>query len=274
VRRALALALGVAILAAAGFVMRDWLIGSMLYHPTPGMDLDPARLGPHASEVWLDTEDGVRIHAFFLADAADRALLYLHGNAGNASHRLPLADVLRRLGTHVLLLDYRGYGKSSGRPDEAGLYADARAALAHLVEARGIPETRIVVFGSSLGGPVAVELARGRPLAGVILESTFSSLSDAGVVHFGRLAASVTRGRFDAAAAIPDVRAPLLFLHGDRDDIVPRDLGLRLFAAAPEPKRFETFAGAGHNDLIEVGGAAYFAQIRRFLDEVAPLGAP
>ena len=178
-RRALAQALGLAILAAAGFAMRDWLIGSMLYHPTPGMDLDPARLGIEASETWLDTEDGVRIHAFFLeAPGADRALLYLHGNAGNASHRLPLAELLRRLGTSVLLLDYRGYGKSGGRPNEAGLYADARAALAHLVEVRRLPEARIVVFGSSLGGPVAVELARGRGLAGVILESTFSSLSD------------------------------------------------------------------------------------------------
>jgi fermentation-respiration switch protein FrsA (DUF1100 family) len=273
VSRALALGLGVAILAA-GVFMRDWLIGSMLYHPTPGMDLDPARLGIEASEVWLDTEDGVRIHAFFLpAPSTDRGLLYLHGNAGNASHRLPLAELLRRLETSVLLLDYRGYGKSGGRPHEAGLYADARAALAHLVEARGLPESRIVVFGSSLGGPVAVELARGRSLAGVILESTFSSLSDAGVVHFGRLATAVTRGRFDAAAAIPEVRAPLLFLHGDRDDIVPRDLGLRLFEAAGEPKAFETFPGAGHNDMIEVGGAAYFARIRRFLDEVAPLGA-
>jgi fermentation-respiration switch protein FrsA (DUF1100 family) len=275
VSRLLALALGLAILAAGSFWMRDWLIGSMLYHPTPGADVDPARLGTLASEVWLDTADGVRIHAFFLADpGADRALLYLHGNAGNASHRLPLAEMLRRLGTHVLLLDYRGYGKSGGRPHEAGLYADARAALAHLVEARGLPEARIVVFGSSLGGPVAVELARGRELAGVILESTFSSLSDAGVVHFGRLAAAVTRGRFDAAAAIPEVRAPLLFLHGDRDEIVPHALGVRLFEAAPEPKRFETLAGAGHNDMIDVGGAAYFARIRRFLDEVAPSGAP
>jgi fermentation-respiration switch protein FrsA (DUF1100 family) len=117
---------------------------------------------------------------------------------------------------------------------------------------------------------VAVELAADRRLAGVILESTFSSLADAARLHFGPPGAWLARGRFDSSASITRIRSPVLFFHGDRDAIVDLSLGRRLFARAPEPKVFEVLRGAGHNDTVEVGGRAYFARIRRFLDEVAP----
>jgi fermentation-respiration switch protein FrsA (DUF1100 family) len=252
-------------------MMIDWLIGYLLYQPTPGVDVRPERAPVAVEEVFLDSGDGVRIHAFFLpAPGASRALLFLHGNAGNASHRIPNAVLLQRLGAHVLLLDYRGYGRSEGRPSEQGLYADARAGLAHLCEQRGVPAERVVLFGRSLGGAVAVRLAAGRELAGVILESTWSSLSDAARVHFGTAAAWLVQGRYDSASAISRVRSPLLFFHGDRDDIVPLALGRRLYEAAPGPKAFETLRGAGHNDTVEVGGTRYLERIARFLDEVAP----
>jgi fermentation-respiration switch protein FrsA (DUF1100 family) len=270
VSRTLAVFALLAILAA-GFSMRDWLVGQMLYHPTPGVDFRPEEFGITAEEVFLTTEDGVRIHAFYLpSPGASRALLFLHGNAGNASHRLPNAAMLQRLGIHVLLLDYRGYGRSEGRPEEAGLYADGRAGLAHLTQNRGFPERRVVLFGRSLGGAVAIDLAQDRELAGVVLESTFSSLADAAASIFGSLGARLVRGRFDSAGKILRARAPLLFFHGDRDEIIAFELGRRLFEAAPEPKAFETLRGAGHNDTVEVGGAPYFGRIRRFIDEVAP----
>jgi hypothetical protein len=264
--------LAIALLAGLAFPMRSWLIDHMLYHPTPGIDIRPERLGIESEEVSLSSEDGVRIHAFYLpSPGATRALLFLHGNAGNASHRLPNAAMLQRLGIHVLLLDYRGYGMSQGSPDEPGLYADARAGLAHLTGERGIPERRIVVFGRSLGGAVAVDLAQERDLAGLILESVFSSLADAASNIFGGLIAPLVRGRYECAEKIARVRAPILFFHGDRDEIVPYRLGQRLFEAAPEPKAFETLRGAGHNDTVEVGGTPYFARIARFLNEVAPV---
>ena len=245
------------------------LVDRIVFQPTPGEDLTPAGLGIAAEDVFLETEDGVRVHAYWLpAPGATRALLFLHGNAGNASHRLPNADALRRLGTHVLLADYRGYGKSEGSPSEVGVYADARAALAHVTGARGVPEARVVLFGRSLGGAVAVELAQGRGLAGVVLESTFTSLADmAGALK--PLAFLVGRP-VDSAARIGAVRAPLLFFHGDADRIVPWALGRRLFELAPEPKAFETLRGAGHNDTVEVGGRAYLERIGRFLDGAAP----
>ena len=176
---ALALGATLVILAGAMSGLRDRLIGSMLYQPTPGVDITPEQLGVEAEQIFLTPSDDpeVAVHAFWLEQpGATRAILFFHGNAGNASHRLPNAVALRNLGAHVLLLDYRGYGRSSGHPSEHGLYADARAGLNYLLETQHLPEERIVLFGRSLGGAVAVELAQGRPLGGVILESCWSSL--------------------------------------------------------------------------------------------------
>jgi fermentation-respiration switch protein FrsA (DUF1100 family) len=259
---------------STGMSFRHRLIDSLIFQPEAGIAIRPEQLGAQAEEVFLDTEDGVRIHGFFLPTlptaGAPRALLFLHGNAGNASHRLPNAMLLARLGIHVLLLDYRGYGASEGRASEEGLYADARAGLAHLIDERGIDPDRIVVFGRSLGGAVAVDLAQDRELAGVVLESTFSSISDVARGMLGGLGAWMARGKFDSLAKIPRVRAPLLFFHGDRDEVIAHEYGRRLFDAAPEPKAFETLSGAGHNDTVQVGGARYFERIAEFIETVAP----
>lgn len=256
----------------AGIVMWDRVVESMIFHPVRGVAITPEQLGIEGEEVFIETEDGVKIHGFYLpAPGAKRALLFLHGNAGNASHRLPNAADLVRLECNVLLLDYRGYGLSEGRATEAGVYADARAGLRHLIEQRSFPENRIIVFGRSLGGAVAVDLVQERELAGVILESTFSSIADVvsngpGGAWLGALAGQ----RFESASKIGRVRAPLLHFHGDRDEVIRYELGRRLFEEAPEPKTFETIHGAGHNDLTQVGGRPYFDRIRVFLDEVAP----
>lgn len=260
-------ALGVLLL---GFVLGR-LVDGMIFYPEPGRDLRPEDVGIRGEEVYLSTEDGVRIHTFFLpSPGASRAILFLHGNAGNASHRLPNAAELVRLGSHVLLLDYRGYGLSEGSPSESGVYADARAGLAYLEEEVGIPVERVVVFGRSLGGAVAVDLVQDRPVAALILESTFPSVSAMAARLFGFSLGPLAPVRFDSTRKIHRLRAPLLFFHGDRDEIVPYELGQQLFEAAPEPKTFETIRGAGHNDTVQVGGRKYFERIRQFLDEVAP----
>jgi len=260
------------IVCAAGVVMWDRFVESMIFYPVRGVATTPDRLGVDGEEVFFTAEDGVRIHAFYLpAPGARRALLFLHGNAGNASHRLPNAVELVRLDCSVLVLDYRGYGLSEGRATETGVYADARAGLGHLIEQRGFPENRVIVFGRSLGGAVAVDLAKERNLAGVILESTFPSVAE--VVSSGPVGSwlgALAGRRFESASKIAQIQAPLLYFHGDRDEVVRYELGRRLFDAAPEPKAFETVHGAGHNDLTQVGGRRYFDRIRKFLDEVAP----
>jgi fermentation-respiration switch protein FrsA (DUF1100 family) len=267
--RLLALA---ALFALVGIsVLPRALIDRLIFQPSPGVDLTPETLGIEAETVFLESEDGVRIHGFFLpSPGANRSLLFLHGNAGNASHRLPNAADLAALGADVLLLDYRGYGLSEGRPDEKGVYADARAGLEHLQIGRAFPLGRIVVFGRSLGGAVAVDLAADRPLAGLILESTFTSIAEMARAAVGIPLGGLIGRRFPADEKIARVRCPILFFHGSRDRIVPFELGRRLFEAAPEPKAFETIAGAGHNDTTLVGGAGYYRRIGRFLDQVAP----
>ena len=257
------------VVLALGYAMWGRLIDLAIFQPTRGVAITPAQLGIAGENVHLETEDGVQIHAFYLpAPGSDIALLFLHGNAGNASHRLPNVAELVRLGCSVLLLDYRGYGLSDGRPSEAGAYADARAGLGHLIDQRGFTTDRIVVFGRSLGGAVAVDLARDRELAGVILESTFTSVADIARGLGGPLLGALAGRRFDSASKIDRIRAPLLFFHGDRDEVVDHALGRRLFDAAPEPKSFETISGAGHNNTTQVGGRPYFERIRRFLARV------
>lgn len=262
-----------ALMTAVVVVLGNWIgavVDRLVFHPSPGAQPPPSQLDLRAEDVYLETDDGVRIHAYWLpARETDRAFLFLHGNAGNASHRLGNAARLSSLGAHVLLVDYRGYGLSQGRPTESGLYADSQAALAHLTGERGIAADRIVVFGRSLGSAVAVELARDRPLAGVILESAFTNIEDVARSAVGWPLSFLARGRFDSQSKIATVTAPLLFFHGDADRIVPYELGRNLFQAAPEPKAFETLRGANHNDTVQVGGEAYFRRIGAFLDHVA-----
>jgi hypothetical protein len=253
-----------------GVAMWDRFVESMIFYPTRGVAVTPEQLGVSGEEVFFAAEDGVRIHAFYLpSPGAHRALLFFHGNAGNASHRLPNAADLVRLGCSVLVVDYRGYGLSEGRATEAGVYADARAGLRHLIEQRGFPESRVIVFGRSLGGAVAVDLAQERNLAGVILESTFPSIADVVASGLGGAWLGALAGkRFDSASKIGRIRAPLLFFHGDRDEVIDYKLGRQLFDAAPEPKAFETVHGAGHNNLTQIGGRPYFERIGKFLDEI------
>jgi fermentation-respiration switch protein FrsA (DUF1100 family) len=272
-----ALAVGAAAVVAVSMPsLSERLVASMVFHPTQGVDLHPDDLRIDAREVWLDTEDGVRIHAFFLPGAPDRdrAILFLHGNAGNASHRLPYAAEMARLGSDVLLLDYRGYGRSQGTPSEAGVYSDARAGFAYLTAERGLPSRRVVLFGESLGGAVAIDLAAKRELGGVIVSSTFTSLADMGWSMAGPFGRWLAGDGFDSLSKVATLRAPLLAFHGDRDELVSIDLGRRLFEGAPEPKEFHPIRGAGHNDTIAVAGRHYFAAIARFLDAVAPAADP
>ncbi|MEX2262532.1 MAG: alpha/beta hydrolase [Bryobacteraceae bacterium] len=209
-----------------------------------------------AQDVWLQSEDGIRLHAWWIeVPGARLATLFLHGNAGNLSHRLRRIAEITAAGSSLLLLDYRGFGKSEGRPSESGLYRDADAGYRHLI-ARGYKPERIVVHGESLGTAVAVDLAVRMPCAGLILESPFSSAGAVAAGVLPVLGPLVVR-TFDSIGKIGRVRAPLLIVHGDRDEVIPLELGRALFDAAREPKQWIAVKGAGHNDLVEAAGTAY-----------------
>ncbi len=246
-----------------------------IYFPEPWEGRDWARLsGLPLQEVWFRAKDGTRLFGWFLeapGGGSRPVLLWAHGNAGNITHRLePLAELHRR-GLTVFLFDYRGYGRSDGAPSEEGLYLDALAAYDHLLNERKIPPARIIAYGTSLGSPVAGELARQRPVAGLILEAPFPSVAAVARGAFRGLPAHLfVRARFDLARRLREVHVPVLVLHGERDTVIPVDLGRAVFAAAGEPKEFVAIPGANHNDLHLVGGETYYQALLQFARHVTP----
>ncbi len=233
-------------------------------------------IGCTIEDRFFTSADSVRLHGWWCvpdrtdAPTAAMAVLWLHGNAGNLSHR---ADMLARvvaLPVRVLIVDYRGYGRSKGSPSEPGLYRDARAAWDELTGPLGVPPERVVVLGKSLGGAVAVALAAEVSPAGLVVQSSFTSARDMAARVFPFVPAALLRTRLDSAARIGAVRCPKLFVHGTADEVVPYELGRRLFAAAPEPKRWLDVPAAHHNDVYLVGGEAYLAALREFIASCAP----
>jgi fermentation-respiration switch protein FrsA (DUF1100 family) len=243
---------------------------SFLYFPERVLATTPAELGLTAEEVWLQTADGVRLYGYWLPGRGQRLVVWFHGNAGNISHRLPHARLLLdRFGLDQLLVDYRGYGRSHGRPSETGLYRDGLAVYAAALR-RGYRPEQIVLFGRSLGAAVAIEVARQQPAGAVILETAFLSIPSLARALYPWVPPVLVRSRFDNAAKIRQVLAPKLIVHGDRDEVVPLAHGQRLFDLAPEPKRFGLIQGAGHNDLVLVGGEPYLHAWNTFLEDTAP----
>lgn len=235
----------------------------------PGRELvaSPQAIGLRYEDVWLTSDDGVRLHGWYLPAGDARAtLLFLHGNAGNISHRLDSLRLFNRLGLSVLILDYRGYGRSDGAPSEEGLLRDARAAWDHLVDARGETPDRIVVFGRSMGAAVAAALAAQRQPGALILESGFTSVPDlAAELYWWAPVRWLARLRFPTRDALAAVRAPVLIVHSVDDDIVPFGHGEALYAAANEPKAMLRMRG-DHNRGFLLTGQAYVDGLAAFLD--------
>ena len=232
------------------------LLNASLYFPSRSVDRTPASAGLAYHDLELTTDDGERLHGWWIdrRAAARGSVLLCHGNAGNVGDRVAHADALTRVGFDVLLFDYRGYGSSSGRPDEQGTYRDARAALRCLLSRAGVDPARVLYLGESLGGAVALELALEHPPAGLILLSAFTSVRDMARIHYGLLPTAIVPDAYPSLRLIADLRAPLLVLHGEDDMIVPVEHARALYHAAPDPKRLRIVRGAGHNDIVTSAG--------------------
>jgi fermentation-respiration switch protein FrsA (DUF1100 family) len=238
-------------IALSGCGLQDWL----LYFPDKTRP-DPATTGVAAvREVSLETADGITLRSWWLPPREGRPVIaYFHGNGGNIGHRAIRVRRFAEAGLGLLMLEYRGYGGNPGRPSEAGLFADARAALAFLDRA-GIPAGQVVLWGESLGSGVAVAMASEQPVGAVVLEASYTRLEDVAAMHYPAwLVRLALRDRFDSLSRIAAVKAPLLVLHGEQDTIIPVALGRALFAAANEPKEGWFAPQGGHNDLREHGG--------------------
>ena len=255
---------------------------SMVYYPNlPSREIvaTPEQNGLTYENVELTTTDQQTINGWFIpADLPSdrpvntkehRVLLFFHGNAGNISHRLDSIGIFLRLGLSVFIIDYRGYGKSSGKPSEQGTYLDADAALSYLVNERNIPMDNIIYFGRSLGGAVASHLAVKHPPKALILESTFTSAPDMAARLFPIFPMRwLTRFSYSNINNIKNIHCPVLIVHSSEDDIIPFELGRALFAAANEPKQFLEIHG-DHNEGFIQSRQIYIAGLKRFLESAA-----
>lgn len=237
----------------------------LIYYPLRAIELTPDRVGLSYQDISLTAADGVRLNGWFLPADGGLTVLFLHGNAGNISHRLEKLAILHELGAAVFILDYRGYGRSEGRPSEQGLYLDAQAAYRHLVRDGALDPCRVVVYGESLGAAVAVDLASRVAVGGVILEAAFTSTPDVGRKLFPFLPLHwLVRERYDALARIGQVNAPLLIFHSRDDEFLDMRHARRLLDAAAGPKELVELRG-GHNDAFLVSAERYRDSLRRFL---------
>ncbi|ANB03536.1 alpha/beta hydrolase [Ectothiorhodospira sp. BSL-9] len=257
--------------------------GQMVFLPMSAHSASPSDAGLPYEEVWLDTEDGERLHAWFIParegaegqagaqsnECRAPVLLFLHGNAGNISHRLESLDIFHRIGLSVLILDYRGYGKSSGSPTEEGTYRDALAGWHHLVEERDYAPEEVVIFGRSLGAAVAAYTGAQVQPGALILESAFTSAPDLGAELYPWVPVrTLLRFEYDTRRALEQVESPILLAHSRDDEIVPHSHLERLKQAAGQAREVSVLEmRGGHNDGFMRSGEDYVRGLGGFLEK-------
>ncbi len=246
----------------------ETLENRFIYHPTPSDPKAAAPLPPPLQDLTLRTADGVNIHARWCPQPLARGvLLYCHGNAGNLDHLGKVArDFAVSLDRSVLVFDYPGYGRSEGKPNEAGCYASAEAAYNWLTRSQGIAPERIVICGESLGGGVAVDLASKRPHQALVLVRTYTSIPDVAKQNIVLASApAIMVNRFDSLKKIPKCASPIFIAQADKDRLMAFAHGERLHAACTSPARLYRLQGLDHNDPLP---AVFFAELRSYLEDV------
>ena len=253
------------------FLFYPWIENFFVFFPQTSLDSKPENWSLNYKDVYFTAEDGINLHGWFFPLPQDGpVILFCHGNAGNISHRLDNVVRLLEKNVQVFIFDYRGYGRSGGRPSEKGIYLDGLAAYDYLVREEHIPAKNIVVFGRSLGAAVAVEVALQKEIRSIILESAFTSTKDmAKTMLLFKPLSPFMPANYDNLTKVTQLQAPKLIIHGDQDEIVPFAMGQRLFDAAKRPKEFYRIPGAGHNDTYPVGGETYFDRLAAFVKDGA-----
>jgi fermentation-respiration switch protein FrsA (DUF1100 family) len=238
---------------------------SVVFHPSRYPEGNWQPEGLQFEDAWFRSEDGTKIHGWFVPHEKPRAVvLFCHGNGGSVATWVDALRTLQdRAGVSVMSFDYRGYGRSEGTPTETGIFADARAARRWLATRVGIPEKQIVMMGRSLGGAVAIDLATDGA-RGLIIESTFTSMPEVGHAMFPWLPMrTIMQTQFDSLSKIHEYHGPLLQSHGTADRLLPYGMGLQLFEAANQPKKFISIPGGDHQDPQT---PEYYAALDAFLD--------
>jgi len=263
------------LMAALAFVYVAWglvllfMQSKLLYRPMREINFTPADLNLKFEEVTFQSADGVRLTGWYVpVKNAHHTVLFCHGNGGNVMHVLDSLNLLSELGLSCFIFDYRGYGKSGGRPTEAGMYLDVQAAYDWLIREKRVRPERIILFGRSLGGSIAAYLAGRVQCAALIVESAFTSYPDIGARFYPYLPVRLfARFRYDTLAYIKEAGCPVMVIHSRDDELVPFEFGTRLFEAAHEPKQFVEIFGS-HNDGFLISGDLYREAWAKWLDSV------
>lgn len=239
-----------------------------LYFPLRTIEATPEALGLDYEDVIITAEDGIQISGWFIPSGTPRAtLIFCHGNGGNISHRLEKIKMFNDLSLDVLIFDYRGYGMSKGRPSEKGIYLDAEAVYDYLINKKKILPQKIIVYGESLGGAVAIDLAGKHELRGIIIEGTFTSVRDMAKRLLPFIPTFIYASRFDSLEKIRNVKSPKLIFHSIDDEIIPFEMGEKLFHAASEPKEFVEIRG-GHNEAFINSRDVFVKEIDEFVERM------
>ncbi|MBI4846250.1 MAG: alpha/beta hydrolase [Candidatus Omnitrophica bacterium] len=255
----------------AVYIYARYLENSSLYYPEKELEMVPADIGLAYEDVYFTAEDKVKLHGWLVkAENAKYTIIFCHGNAGNISHRIDKIKFFSLINVNTFMFDYRGYGKSEGAPSEQGMYADALAAYKYIIDLskKANEKHLVIVYGESLGGAVAIDLANKVKLDALITEGTFTCVKDMAKVIYPFLPAVFLKTKFDSFSKVPNVKIPKLFIHGSQDEIVPLRLGEKLFTAAAEPKQFLLIDNAGHNDAFFIAQDRISAAICSFLESI------
>ncbi|MEA3489871.1 MAG: alpha/beta hydrolase [Candidatus Omnitrophota bacterium] len=254
-----------------GFVVfyARWFERSSIFFPRRTVEYNPDDILLPFEDVHFRAADGVRLNGWFIPAKDPRGTLIIcHGNAGNIGHRLDIIRIFNELGLNVFVFDYRGYGRSGGRPSEQGTYLDARAAYEYLLSREDVDKNRVIVYGKSLGGSVAVHLALKADIRAVISNSAFTSTADmAGELYPFLPVKHFVTMKYDTFSRIGDLDVPKLIIHSEEDEIVPFRHGERLFEQAAEPKEFYRMRG-GHNDAIFIYEEEFKRRVHLFLENI------
>jgi uncharacterized protein len=242
----------------------------LIFFPFKEYDATPANLGIEFEEVTLATHAGDSICSWSCRTSPQPriVILFLNGNAGNMSHRLERLPMAKALNADILLVDYPGYGRSTGKPSEQSLNAAALAGYQYLVSQKGVEPSRIILYGESIGSSAALHLASQERVGGVVVESGFTSLAEVGSSHYGWLPVKyLLKYRFPSRDYIKQIGCPVLVSHSSQDDVTPFSMGEELFELAAEPKRFVRLSG-GHNDRDFLNDSSWLASMIWLCDEV------
>ena len=255
------------IIAVSLFTSCDAAVNFFAFYPDNRFHISPENLPSGVKNMFITTEDGKRIQAYYFSgdEKGGKLLIYFHGNAGNLNHRIDAASKISAMGCDVLLVSYRGYAQSEGRPSEKGIYLDGKAALNYAIDSLGFPPEKIFLFGRSIGSTVGVHTARGKNLAGVILITPLSSGRELAASQFGILKFLAGRS-FESIEKINDLKSPLLIIHGTGDEIIPIEHGLNLYNAYSGRKKLVAIEGANHNNLDHIDPETYYGSIKKFLN--------